>query len=114
MGQSKQVLKQRCLTLPPFLSSVTLGELLHLSDHQSPECEVLILQKVKSESVSRSVLFPTPWTVAHQAPLSMGFSRRVYWSGLPFPPPGDLPDSGIKPRSPDLQADSLPSELPKG
>ena len=45
-------------------------------------------------------LFVTPWTVALQAPLSMGFSRQEYWSGLPFPPSGDLPDSGIKPRSP--------------
>ena len=53
-----------------------------------------------------------PWTVAHQAPLSMGFSRQEYWSGLPFPPPWDLPDPGIEPRSPALQADSLPSEPP--
>ena len=52
-----------------------------------------------------------PWTVACQAPLSMGFSRQEYWSGLPCPPPGHLPNSGIKPRSPELQADSLPSEL---
>ena len=44
-------------------------------------------------------LFVTPWTVAHQAPLSMGFSRQEYWSGLPCPPPGDLPDPGIKPGS---------------
>ena len=49
--------------------------------------------------------------VAHQAPLSMGFSRQEYWSELPFPSPGDLPDPGIKPRSPALQADSLPFEL---
>ena len=48
----------------------------------------------------------TPWTVARQAPLSMGFSRQEYWSGVPFPPPGDLPDPGIKPRSPALQVDS--------
>ena len=53
----------------------------------------------------------TPWTVARQAPLSMGFSRQEYWSGLPFPSPGDLPDPGIKPRSPALPADSLPIEL---
>ena len=52
----------------------------------------------------------TQWTVAHQAPLSMGFSRQGYWSGLPFPSPGDLPDPGIKLRSPALQADTLPSE----
>ena len=58
-------------------------------------------------------LFVTPWTVACQAPLSMGFSRQEYWSGWPFPSPGDLPNSGIKPGSPTLQADSLPSELPR-
>ena len=54
----------------------------------------------------------TPWTVAHQAPLSHGFPGQEYWSGVPFPSPGDLPDPGIKPRSPVLQADSLPSEPP--
>ena len=52
-----------------------------------------------------------PWTVASQAPLSMGFPRQEYWSGLPFPSPGDLLDPGIKPRSPALQADSLPTEI---
>ena len=61
-------------------------------------------------SVSRSVMSDsaTPWT-----PLSMGFSRQEYWSGLPFPSPGDLPDPGIKPGSPTLQAESLPSEPPE-
>ena len=49
----------------------------------------------------------TPWNVASQAPLSMEFSRQEYWSGLPFPSPGDLPDQGLEPRSPALQADSL-------
>ena len=53
----------------------------------------------------------TPWTVAHQAPLSVEFSRQEYWSGLPFASPGDLPDPGIEPGSPALQADSLPTEL---
>ena len=53
----------------------------------------------------------TPWTVACQAPLSMGFSKQEYWSGLPFPSPGDLPDPGIKPWSPAAQVDSLPFEL---
>ena len=53
----------------------------------------------------------TPWTVVHQAPLSIRFSRQEYWSGLPFPSPGDLPDPGIEPESPALQADSLPTEL---
>ena len=60
-----------------------------------------------------SLLFVTPWIVAHQVPLSMGFSRQEYWSGLPFPSPGDLLDPGIKPMSPELQSDSLPSE-PQG
>ena len=63
-----------------------------------------------SESLSHVQLFATPWTVAHRAPLSMKFSRQEYWSGLPYPPPGDLPDPGTKPRSPALQADSLPSK----
>ena len=54
----------------------------------------------------------TLWTVACQAPLSMGFSRQQYWSGLPFPPPGDLPDPGIEPVSPVLQADSFITEPP--
>ena len=57
-------------------------------------------------------LFATLWTVAHQAPPSMGFSRQEYWSGLPFPSPGDLPHPGIEPGSPALQADALPSETP--
>ena len=55
----------------------------------------------------------TPWTISHQAPLSMGFFRQEYWSGLPWPLPGDLPDSVTEPGSPALQADSLPSELEK-
>ena len=61
---------------------------------------------------SRVRLFETLWTVAHQAPLSMGFSRQEYLSGLPCPPPGDLPDPGIEPMSPALQVDSLPTEPP--
>ena len=63
----------------------------------------------ESEVVSDSA---TPWTVAYQAPLSMGLSRQEYWSGLPFPSPGDLPKPGIEPRSPTLQADTLNSEPP--
>ena len=56
--------------------------------------------------------FATPWTVAYQAPPSTEFSRQEYWSGLPFPSPGDLPDPGIKPRYPAFQVDALPSEPP--
>ena len=63
------------------------------------------------KSLSRVRLFVTPWTVAPQAPPSVGFSRQEYWSGLPFSSPGDLSDPGIEPRSPALQTDSLPSEL---
>ena len=57
-------------------------------------------------------LFVTPWTVACQPPLSLGFSRQEYWNGLPFPSPGDLPNPRIEPRSPTLQADALTSEPP--
>ena len=66
----------------------------------------------KVKSLSHVRLFVTPWTVAYQAPPSMGFSRQEYWSGLPFPSPGDLPDPGIEPRSPTLEADALTSEPP--
>ena len=62
--------------------------------------------------LSRVRLSATPRTVAYQAPPSMKFSRQEYWSGLPFPSPGDLPDPGIEPGSPTLQADTLPSEPP--
>ena len=64
------------------------------------------------KSLSRVRLFATPWTISYQAPLSMEFSRQEYWSGLPFPSLGDLPDAGIEPGSPALQADALPSEPP--
>ena len=67
--------------------------------------------KVKVKSLSCVRLFATPWTVAHQALPSMGFSRQEYWSRLPFPSPVDLPDPGIELRSHSLQADSLLSEL---
>ena len=64
------------------------------------------------KSLSRVWLFATLWTVAHQAPPSMGFSRQEYWSGLTFPFPGDFPNPGIEPKSPALQADTLTSEPP--
>ena len=62
---------------------------------------------VECQSLSCARLFATPRTVARQAPLSMGFSRQEYWSGLPFPSPGDLPNPGIEPGSPALQADAF-------
>ena len=70
------------------------------------------LKKVKVRSLSRVRLFVTPKTVAYQAPPSMEFSRQEYWSGLPLPSPGDLPNPGIERGSPALQEDALPSEPP--
>ena len=67
---------------------------------------------MKVKSLSRVRLFVTPWTIAYQAPRSMGFSRQECWSGLPFSSPGNLPDPGNEPRSPTLQANALPSEPP--
>ena len=75
----------------------------------------LTLQTLK-ESISHSVMSDSVqplWTVAHQCPLSMGFPRQEYWSGLLFPSPWDFLEPGIEPRSPVLQADSLPSEPPE-
>ena len=69
-------------------------------------------RKAKVKLLSRVRLFVTPWTVAYQAPPSVGFSRQEYWSGLPFPSPGDLPDPGIESGSPTFQADTLTSEPP--
>ena len=73
-----------------------------------------IFNAAYSVQFSRSVVSDSaaPWTVAYQAPPSMGFFRQEYWSGLPFPSPGDLPNPEIEPESPALQADSLPSEPP--
>ena len=67
---------------------------------------------MKVNLLSHVRLFGTLWTVSYQAPPSVGFSRQEYWSGLPFPSPGDLPNPGIEPRSPALQADTLLSEPP--
>ena len=81
----------------------------------------MYLESIKQGEVSQKVnesvnqLCPTLtilWAVAHQAPLTIGFQRQEYWSGLPFPSPGDLPNPGIKPGSPASQADTLPSESP--
>ena len=60
----------------------------------------VILHRAHAPLLSHVQLFVTPWTVAHQVPLSMEFSRQDYWSGLPFPSPGDLPNPGIEPASP--------------
>ena len=70
---------------------------------------IFIMAKVKVKSLSCVRLFATPWTVAYQAPPSMGFFRQEYWSGLLFLSPRDLSNLGIEPRSPPMQADTLPS-----
>ena len=70
------------------------------------------IKKVKVKSLSCVRLFATSWTVTYQAPQSMEFSRQEYWSGLPFPSSGDLPNPRIEPKSPPLQEDPLLSELP--
>ena len=71
-----------------------------------------MIRRVKVKSLNRVRLFSNPWAVAYQAPPSMGFSRQEYQSGVPLPSPGDLPNPGIEPRSPALQADALPSQPP--
>ena len=71
-----------------------------------------LFTRVKVKSLSLVRLFATPWTVAYQAPPSMGFSRQEYWSGVPLLSPGELPNPGIEPESPSLQAAALPSEPP--
>ena len=89
--------------------SVVLLSLIHPSRVTGlPVLSKIFIKWVKS--LSRVRLFATPWTVAYQAPPSMGFSRQECWSGLPLPSPGDLPNPGIEPGSPTLQADPLPSE----
>ena len=94
-----------------YLSIIYHQSVIYLFFYQSFIIYVLSIEEVRC--VSRLVVSDsaTLWTVAHQAPLSMEFSRHEYWSGLPFPSPGDLHNPGIEPRSPILQADSLPSEL---
>ena len=78
-----------------------------------PMISTNVMTSIEVKLISRVWLFVTPWTLSYQAPLSMGFLRQEYWSGLLFPSPGDLPNPGIEPWSPALQADALPSE-PQG
>ena len=85
---------------------------LWISWLQSPSAVILETPKI-SHCLQMTWLFAIPWTIVYQASLSMGFSRQEYWSGLPFPSPGDLPNPGIEPGSPTLQADSLLPEPPE-
>ena len=86
-----------------------MGDFLSISWPEIATVHDILWKTVK---VSSFWLSETAWTIAYQAPLSMEFSRQEYWSGLPFPSPGDLPNRGIEPGSPTLQVDSLRSESP--
>ena len=92
--------------LPSIFPSIRWPKYWSFVLHISPsnESSGLISFRIGRVSVSHSVVSNsvTPWTVGHQAPLSMGFPRQEYWGGLPFPSPGDLPDSGVEPRSDSL------------
>ena len=85
----------------------------HKQKDKTPQCHGAhsLVQLLKSCLVMSDSM-QTPWGLAYQAPLFMGFSRQEYWRGLPFLPPGDLPDPGIEPKFPTLRADALPSEPP--
>ena len=120
MGFSRQEYWSGLLCLPPgdllnprtepvsHVSCISRWILYHWGTW---EAHVSFIKWKKVKLLSRVRLFATPWTVARQVPLSMGFSRQEYWSGLLCPSPGDPPVPGIEPRSFALQADSLPSEL---
>ena len=89
----------------PFIQVGNLKKSLKSATFAFPHC--LICCSFVVQSQSHALLFATPWTVAHQAPLSMGFSQQEFWSGLPFPSPGNLPDPGIKPMFPALAGRSV-------
>ena len=105
MSSSRGSSKPRNWTLS--FTSPALVEGFFITEPPGKPVTTLLLLLLLSR-FSRVQLCVTPQTAAHQAPLSLGFSRQEYWSGLPFPSPGDLPDSGIKPASLALQSDSLP------
>ena len=106
-GDCSHEIKQ-CLLLGRK-AMTNLDSILNSRDTTLPT-KVLLVKKEKS--LSRVQLFVIPWTIDYQDPQSMEFSRPEYWSGLPFPSPVDLPNPGIKPGSPALQADALLSESP--
>ena len=96
-----------CVSHSEFWSGLPFPSPVDLSitgiEPRSPALEGdSLLSKPPGKPPNRSLLFATPWTVAYQVPLSMGFSRQEYRNGLPFPSPGDLPNPGIEPRSPAL------------
>ena len=98
-------------SLPTELRGKPFSKFYQVMYLSSGQFCMTIMKWSEVKSLSRIWLFATPWTVTCQAPLSMGFSSQEYWSGLPFPSPGDLPNPGIQPGSPALYTDALPSEL---
>ena len=112
--------KYTSIQIISFVATGMALEMIMLSEVSQRESQISyditymwnLKKEKKVKLLSHVQLCATPWTVAYHAPPSMEFSRQEYWSGLPFPSPGDLPDPGIKPRSSTLQADALPSEPP--
>ena len=98
------------MTSPAFIAELSISAFNYV--RFSSYILVAVIVKVKVKSLSRVQLFATPWTVAYEASPSTECSRQEYWSGLPFPSPGYLPNPEIEPESPALQADVLPSEPP--
>ena len=92
-----RVLSRHCHTILDWETNVRGNKKNYLTFPQKIQNKITM--KVKVSVTQSAWLFATPWTVTHQAPPSMGFSRQEYWSGLPCPPPGDLPHSGMGPRS---------------
>ena len=114
-GERYLVINVCALDMPwLILNSLSKTVRKHMETHWHTHTCIFLhpSMKVKVKLVSCVQLLAPLQTVAYQGPPSMGFSRQEYWSGLPFPSPGDLPDPGIKPSSPTLQADSLLSEPP--
>ena len=112
MGQNSSIPLTNTYSGTPTLGSDPWGSLSQLSSSSCTTC-IPMGVFVVVQLLSHVWLFENSWTIAHQAPLSMVFSRQENWSVLPFPSPGNLPDPEIEPESPALQADSLPSE-PQG
>ena len=112
MAESKEELKSLLMRVKE--ESEKAGLKLNIQKTKTMTSSPITSWQVSEVSESRSAvsLFVTPWTVAYQAPLFMGFSRQEYWNGWPFPSPGDLPNPGIEPRPLTRQADSLLSEPP--
>ena len=111
-GSTHVVMEIEHPTMNYTLSQLLSYKIRYSLQHTSSPGNHFYLNWFKVKSLSRVQLFETPWTISYQAPLSLEFSRQEYWSGSPFPSPGDLPNPGIEPGSPILQADVLPSEPP--